>query len=69
MLGPFSAAAVIPAFEIFVEDFGITITQASYFVSVHILFLGVFPLLWSPVSKRIGRRPVLVSFLRFSCSR
>lgn len=40
MLGPFSAAAVIPSFETFVEDFGITITQASYFVSVPIVFLG-----------------------------
>ncbi|POY74611.1 hypothetical protein BMF94_2372 [Rhodotorula taiwanensis] len=61
MLGPFSAAAVIPSFETFVEDFGITITQASYFVSVPIVFLGVFPLVWSPVSKRIGRRPVLLA--------
>lgn len=92
MLGAFSAAAVIPSFETFVEEFDITITQASYFVSVPIIFLGtfvadflstkagaslswtlahpitlnpgVFPLLWSPISKRIGRRPVLVSPFR-----
>ncbi|GAA5967638.1 hypothetical protein JCM8115_007012 [Rhodotorula mucilaginosa] len=61
MLGAFSAAAVIPSFETFVEEFDITITQASYFVSVPIIFLGVFPLLWSPISKRIGRRPVLLA--------
>lgn len=42
MLGAFSAAAVIPSFETFVEEFDITITQASYFVSVPIIFLGMF---------------------------
>lgn len=41
MLGAFSAAAVIPSFETFVEEFDITITQASYFVSVPIIFLGM----------------------------
>ena len=42
MLGAFSAAAVIPSFETFVQEFDITITQASYFVSVPIIFLGMF---------------------------
>ncbi|GJN90621.1 hypothetical protein Rhopal_003633-T1 [Rhodotorula paludigena] len=60
MLGPFSAAAVIPSFETFVELWGISITQASYFVSVPIVFLGFFPLVWGPISNRIGRRPVLL---------
>ncbi|KPV74750.1 uncharacterized protein RHOBADRAFT_53698 [Rhodotorula graminis WP1] len=60
MMGAFSAAAVIPSFETFAEHWGISITQASYFVSVPIIFLGVFPLLWAPVSNRIGRRPVLL---------
>ncbi|KAL8283127.1 hypothetical protein RQP46_005905 [Phenoliferia psychrophenolica] len=61
MMGPFSAAAVIPAFESYVMDFGISITSASYLVSVPILFLGVSPLFWSPVSARIGRRPVYLA--------
>jgi len=61
MMGPFSAAAVIPSFGQFSEEFGVSITQASYFVSVPILFLGTFPLLWGPVSARIGRRPVLLA--------
>ncbi|KAM0749529.1 MFS general substrate transporter [Meredithblackwellia eburnea MCA 4105] len=64
MMGPFSAAAVIPAFEDFVGDYGISITQASYFVSVPIIFLGVFPLIWAPVASRVGRRPIyLISTL------
>lgn len=93
-MGPFAAAATIPAFENFVEEFGISITQASYTVSgefnessiaptrvlsltswsfakmhaVQILFLGVFPLLFSPISSRIGRRPMfLASTLLSAC--
>ncbi|KAG9020604.1 hypothetical protein FRB95_003901, partial [Tulasnella sp. JGI-2019a] len=52
MMGPFLAAAVIPAFLAFAEDFNISITQASYFVSVQIIFLGTAPLfgrLWPTV--------------------
>ncbi|KAG8867773.1 hypothetical protein FRB98_003967, partial [Tulasnella sp. 332] len=64
MMGPFVAAAVIPAFGSFAEEYGISITQASYFVSVQIIFIGVAPLFWAPVANRIGRRPVyLISTL------
>ncbi|GAA5942158.1 uncharacterized protein JCM15063_002022 [Sporobolomyces koalae] len=59
MMGPFSAAAVIPAFEAFTEDFNISITQASYTVSIVILFLCSF-LIFGPIANRIGRRPVLL---------
>ncbi|KAJ3879960.1 MFS multidrug transporter [Lentinula edodes] len=65
-LGPFSAACVIPSFEDFVVDFGITLTEASYLVSVPIVFLGTIPLLWAPVSKRIGRRPVYLASMLLS---
>ncbi|KAL7006100.1 hypothetical protein EMMF5_004438 [Cystobasidiomycetes sp. EMM_F5] len=61
LMGPFAAAATIPAYTTFAADFGISVTQASYTTSVQILFLGVFPLLWSPVSSRIGRRPVYLA--------
>lgn len=33
----------IAAFESFAEEFGISLTLASYTVSVPILFLGTFP--------------------------
>lgn len=65
MMGPFSAASTIPAFENFTEDFDISITQASYTVSIVILFLCSF-LLIGPVSARIGRRPVLLVSLIIS---
>lgn len=121
LMGPFAAAAIIPAYVVFTQDFGISITQASYLTSgkstishkqifrnlsffllqqwegktallgmaqnaqnvdgflsarfiVQILFLGVFPLLWSPVSSRIGRRPMfllstlLSAAITFACA-
>ncbi|KAJ3775534.1 MFS multidrug transporter [Lentinula raphanica] len=67
-LGPFSAACVIPSFENFVVDFGVTLTQASYLVSVPIVFLGTLPLLWAPVSNRIGRRPVYLTSMLLSAA-
>ncbi|KAJ7439457.1 MFS multidrug transporter [Mycena latifolia] len=64
MQGPFSGAIVIPAFQLFAAEFDISIAKASYITSVQILFLGAMPLIWSPLSSRIGRRPVyLISTL------
>ncbi|GAO51204.1 MFS general substrate transporter [Saitoella complicata NRRL Y-17804] len=64
MMAISAASAVIPAFFLFVEDFGITITQASYLVSVQIIFIGLAPFIWTPIADRYGRRPVfLVSTL------
>ncbi|THH29771.1 hypothetical protein EUX98_g4423 [Antrodiella citrinella] len=55
---------VIPAFTDFSQDFNISLNKAAYLISVPILFLGIFPILWSPISERIGRRPVyLISAL------
>lgn len=58
MMCTFIAAGVIPSAEQFVEDFGITLTQASYLTSIQILILGLSPLFWKPISNRFGRRPV-----------
>ncbi|CZR55677.1 related to synaptic vesicle transporter SVOP and related transporters (major facilitator superfamily) [Phialocephala subalpina] len=64
MMTTFTAAAVIPAFETFSIDFGISITKASYLTSIQILILGFAPLFWKPVSNRFGRRPIwLISTL------
>ena len=41
LMGPFSAAAVIPAFMVFSAEFGISITQASYFVSGELFLVAV----------------------------
>ncbi|KAJ6466365.1 MFS multidrug transporter [Mycena sanguinolenta] len=64
MQGPFTAALVIPSFQLLAEEFRLTLTQVTYIVSIQIICLGVFPLFWSPLATRIGRRPVyLISAL------
>ncbi|KAJ6466366.1 MFS multidrug transporter [Mycena sanguinolenta] len=64
MQGPFTAALVIPSFLLFAEEFRLTLTQVTYIASIQIICLGVFPLFWSPLATRMGRRPVyLISAL------
>jgi len=64
MINTFTAAGIIPAFEDFSIDFGISLTQASYLTSIQILILGIAPIFWKPVSNRFGRRPIwLISTL------
>ncbi|TAQ88454.1 hypothetical protein B7494_g3225 [Chlorociboria aeruginascens] len=58
MMTTFTAACIIPAFELFALDFHISITQASYLTSVQILILGLSSLFWKPISNRFGRRPI-----------
>lgn len=54
----FTAAGIIPVFENFSIDFGVSLTQASYLTSIQILILGVSPLFWKPISNHFGRRPI-----------
>jgi len=64
MMTTFMAAGVIPAFELFSVEFGISLTKASYLTSIQILILGFSPLFWKPISNRFGRRPIwLISTL------
>ena len=60
----FTAASIIPAFQLFAADFNISITRASYLTSLQIAVLGYSPLFWKPISNRFGRRPIwLISTL------
>lgn len=64
MMTTFIASGVIPAYVEFSKLFNISLQKASYFTSAQILFLGLAPFFWKPVSNRFGRRPVwLVSTL------
>ncbi|KAJ7661697.1 major facilitator superfamily domain-containing protein [Mycena rosella] len=64
MQGPFSAAIVVPSLQQLAAELKISLSRATYIVSVQIICLGVMPLFWSPVASRIGRRPVyLISAL------
>lgn len=58
MMTTFTAAGIIPAFELFSIDLGVSLTKASYLTSVQILILGFSPLFWKPISNRFGRRPI-----------
>ncbi|KAF8589740.1 MFS multidrug transporter [Ramaria rubella] len=58
MQGPFSAAITIPAFMDLSKEFRVDLNTAAYLTSVPIIFLGVFPIIWSPFSDRFGRRPI-----------
>ncbi|KAF7982219.1 hypothetical protein HWV62_29414 [Athelia sp. TMB] len=64
MQGPFSAAIIIPAYQELAAAFDVSLNKITYLTSTQIVFLGVMPLIWAPISSRIGRRPVyLVSAL------
>ena len=53
-----SAAVINPAFVPLGKAFKITTVQASYELTVYIIFSGVAPLLVSPLANVYGRRPV-----------
>ncbi|KAK5170459.1 uncharacterized protein LTR77_005047 [Saxophila tyrrhenica] len=57
-LGPMAAAVANPAFVPLSEAFGITIVEASYELTMYIVFAGIGPLLVIPFANTYGRRPV-----------
>ncbi|EIW84530.1 MFS general substrate transporter [Coniophora puteana RWD-64-598 SS2] len=68
MMVVFSAAILVPAFEDLVTEFGVTLAQVPYVVSIQILFMGIAPIFWTPLSERIGRRPVYLISALFSAA-
>jgi MFS family permease len=57
-IGPMSSAVVNPAFVPLGKAFGITTVQASYELTIYIIFAGVGPLFIAPLSNVYGRRPI-----------
>jgi MFS family permease len=53
-----AGAIVNPAFVPLSKQFRITIVQASYELTVYIVFAGIGPLLTVPLANVYGRRPV-----------
>ncbi|OBT70704.1 hypothetical protein VF21_10253 [Pseudogymnoascus sp. 05NY08] len=58
LLGPMGSAVINPAFVSLAKNFKITTVQASYKLTVFIVFAGVTPLLITPLSNVYGRRPI-----------
>lgn len=57
-LGPFGSAVANPAFVPLSKAFDITVVQASYELTIYIVFAGVGPLLVIPFANIYGRRPI-----------
>ena len=70
MMTTFTAASIIPAFEDFSKQFGVSLTRASYLTSIQIVILAWSPIFWKPISNRFGRRPVwlISTFGSFICN-
>ncbi|RKP06836.1 major facilitator superfamily domain-containing protein [Thamnocephalis sphaerospora] len=68
-VGPFSSTIYLPAILDIVRDLETTTTMVNLTISLFILFLGAAPLVWAPLSERIGRRPVYIaSFVVYTAS-
>ncbi|GJN72158.1 hypothetical protein PLICBS_006230 [Purpureocillium lilacinum] len=65
-IGLFTASAIQCTFVSIAEDLQVSVQDASYLVSVFIAILGVAPLIWQPLSRVYGRRPVFIASLLFS---
>lgn len=57
-MGPMSSAVINPAFVPLGKAFHITTIQASYELTVYIIFAGAGPLFFAPFSNVYGRRPI-----------
>lgn len=64
--GPMGTSILLPAIDDLTENLHTTTTLANVTVGVYLISLGVFPLWWSSLCDRIGRRTVyVISFLWF----
>lgn len=64
----FMAAGLIPSFATLLMKFNTSISACSYFTSVQIIVLGIFPLLWVPFMNKYGRRQLLLISALGSCA-
>jgi MFS family permease len=55
-----AGAIVNPAFVPLSKRFNITVVEASYELTVYIVFAGIGPLLTVPLANVYGRRPIYV---------
>ena len=60
-LGPFTQAVINSAFAPLAKAEHVSLTTASYVTTVPILFAGISPIFWSPLSNVYGRRTVFMS--------
>ena len=61
LLGPFGSAVINPAFVPLGKAFGITPVQASYELTVYLMFTAAGPYLVLPFANAYGRRPLILA--------
>lgn len=67
-IGPMGTSIILPAIEDVSKELHTSGSIVNVSVGIYILALGIFPLWWSSISERHGRRPVyVVSFTLFLC--
>jgi MFS family permease len=59
-LSNYITASISPIFVPIIEHFDVSVTKAGYLITFNILFLGIGNLFWIPLSRKIGKRPVLI---------
>lgn len=68
LIGPMGTNIVLPVINDITEKLDTTETIVNISVGIYLLALGIFPIWWSSISERIGRRSVyVVSFALFFC--
>ncbi|KAH8812625.1 major facilitator superfamily domain-containing protein [Xylogone sp. PMI_703] len=60
LLVKFSATLIAPGAHALAEEFGVALSKATYPGSAPSVMYALAPLLWIPLSHRVGRRPVLL---------
>ncbi|KIX92651.1 uncharacterized protein Z520_11680 [Fonsecaea multimorphosa CBS 102226] len=59
-LSNYTVASISPGLVAIQEHFEVTGSYASYFITMPVLFIGIGNLFWIPLSRKIGKRPVLI---------
>ncbi|KAJ5093358.1 MFS general substrate transporter [Penicillium angulare] len=67
MMGIFMVAGIIPASSSLAEQYNVSEVEVSYLISVPVLLVGIFPILWSQVSNAIGLNQVLLLSVFGAC--
>lgn len=56
----FLTTGLVPVAGVYAEKFHMPTSRVAYLISVQILLVGVFPLLWVPLMERYGKRLLLI---------
>ena len=62
-IGPFAMHALAPALPFVAADFQVPAALAQLMLSLSLVAMAVFNLIWGPLSDRYGRRPMLLTGL------